>query len=164
MADHAIDKTANSAIQLIQTRPTNSQDAIANAWIMGTTIIADPVSVCLTELEKIEESMDDFIRLEYSWNCIQTSVDAAVSALRGIFSLMERHDTPNSSEISRNFSVSSTPSNAGSDTGASFRSRNSSTASAFSLIKRAFSHNQMSPPTAARSNRAGSLPDRRAHV
>ncbi|KAF1963724.1 hypothetical protein CC80DRAFT_588074 [Byssothecium circinans] len=155
MADHAIDKTANSAIQLIQAQPPHCQDAIANAWITGTTIIADSISVCLNEMEKIEDNLDDFIRLEYSWNGIQSSVDAAVSALRGIFSLMEQPHNLSPPEVSRHLSVSSA---AGSDTGVSFRSRASSTASAFNMIKRAFSHSHMPPPPGPRFSRAGSLP------
>lgn len=158
MADHAIDKTANSAIQLIQAQPLHCQDAVANAWITGTTIMADAVCVCLNQMERVEEDMDDFIRLEYSWNNIQNSVDAAVSALRGIFSLMERSSTPSvPSSTSRNLSISSA---AGSDGGASFRSRASSTASAIGLIKRAFSvsHSNTMPPPGPKSSRASSLP------
>ena len=88
MADHAIDKTTNSAIHLIEAQPLHSQDAVANAWITGATIIADAVAVCLQQMDEMESWMDDFIRLEYSWTRIQNSVDAAVSALRGIFNLM----------------------------------------------------------------------------
>jgi hypothetical protein len=156
MSDHAIDKTANSAVQLIHAQPTHCQEAVANAWITGTTIIADAVCVCLNEMEAIEDNIDDFIRLEYSWSSIQGSVDAAISALRGIFSLMER-SIP-STNLSRNLSVSSAGSEGG---GNSFRSRNSSTASAFGgLIKRAFNQAQnMGPPPPAvpKLNRAGSL-------
>ncbi|KAF2195811.1 hypothetical protein K469DRAFT_682064 [Zopfia rhizophila CBS 207.26] len=84
------------------------QDAVANAWITGTTIIADAVCVCLSQMEEIEEWMDDFIRLECSWSCIQNAVDAAVSALRGIFNLMA--GSAGTSGL-RNLSVSSvTPS------------------------------------------------------
>ena len=43
MTDHAIDKTANAD----RSPPPHSQDAIANAWITGTTIIADAAKVCL---------------------------------------------------------------------------------------------------------------------
>ena len=157
MADHAIDKTANSAIQLIHAQPAHCQDAVANAWITGTTIIADAVCVCLNEMEAIEDNFDDFIRFEYSWNSVHSSVDAAISALRGIFSLMERSNISNNS--SRNLSVSSA---AGSEGGAnSFRSRQSSTASVFGgLIKRAFSTSQpMGPPSLAvpKSGRLNSL-------
>ncbi|PVH95593.1 hypothetical protein DM02DRAFT_600599 [Periconia macrospinosa] len=163
MADHAIDKTANSAIQLIQAQPPQCQDAVANAWITGTTIIADSISVCLTQMDAIETNLDDFIRLEYFWSTIQTSVDAAVSALRGIFSLMERppNNTPHTSNPttlsppSRTLSISSTT---GSEGHGSFRSRNSSTASAFNLIKRAFTHNNsMLPPPAPKSSRTEPL-------
>ncbi|KAJ4303257.1 hypothetical protein N0V90_002150 [Kalmusia sp. IMI 367209] len=158
MADHAIDKTANSAVQLIHAQPVHCQDAVANAWITGTTIIADAVCVCLNEMEAIEDRLDDFIRLEYAWSSIQSAVDAAISALRGIFSLMERSNLP--SIPSRNLSISSmvgsaAPSEGG---GSSFRSRQSSTASALSLFKRAFSHSHMGPPPAPRAGRAGSLP------
>lgn len=151
MADHAIDKTTNSAVNLIDAQPVHGQDAVANAWIMGATIISDAVSVCLKQMEHIEEDMDDFIRLEYSWSSIQNSVDAAISALRGIFNLMASANRP--ANI-RNASISSAT---GSDAG-SFRSRTSSAASALGLIKRAFSHNQMHPPPTPKSGRTGSLP------
>jgi hypothetical protein len=168
MADHAIDKTANSTINFIQAQPVHSQDAVANAWITGTTIMADAVSVCLNEMEHLEDNLDDFIRLEYSWNCIQTSVDAAISALRGIFSLMAptnisdiviNNPTPPPAPqglFGRNLSVSSI--SGGSDHGgnAANRSRNSSTASAFSLFKRAFSHGQIQPPP-VKNARTGSI-------
>jgi hypothetical protein len=167
MADHAIDKTANSAANFIEAQPEHSQDAVANAWITGTTIMADAVSVCLKEMEHLEDSLDDFIRLEYSWNCIQSSVDAAISALRGIFSLMAPSNTneivvnnptpPPAPQglFGRNLSISSIT---GSDHAgnASNRSRNSSTASAFSLFKRAFSHGQIQPPP-AKTARTGSI-------
>ncbi|KAF2730900.1 hypothetical protein EJ04DRAFT_584927 [Polyplosphaeria fusca] len=149
MADHAIDKTTNSAINLIEAQPVSCQDAVANAWITGTTIIADAVCVCLMEMDFIEEFMDDYIRLEYCWSSIQNSVDAAVSALRGIFTLMA-----GSNNGSRNHSVSST---AGSETGTS-RSRTSSTASALGLIKRAFSHSHLAPPAVTKTGRTSSLP------
>ena len=156
MADHAIDKTANSAVQLIHAQPAHCQDAVANAWITGTTIIADAVCVCLNEMEAVENNLDDFIRLEYSWNSIQSSVDAAISALRGTFSLMERSNLLSNS--SRQLSVSSAP---GSEGGAaSLRSRQSSTTSVFGgLLKRAFSHSHgmNSPPPNPKSGRTSSL-------
>ncbi|KAH7410043.1 hypothetical protein DE146DRAFT_604492 [Phaeosphaeria sp. MPI-PUGE-AT-0046c] len=156
MADHAIDKTTNSAINFIQAQPVESQEAVANAWITGTTIMADAVCVCLNEMSMLEDNLDDFIRLEYSWNCIQSSVDAAISALRGIFSLMAPNNTgptvvnvpqPGQGMFDRNLSVSSI---SGSDHSGTVgnRSRNSSTASALSLFRRAFSHSQIQPPPA----------------
>ncbi|KAJ4374962.1 hypothetical protein N0V83_002041 [Neocucurbitaria cava] len=157
MSDHAIDKTTNSAINLIQAQPMHCQDAVANAWVTGTTIIADAVCVCLNEMTKIEDNLDDFIRLEYSWNNIQSSVDGAISALRGIFSLMAIPNMINNPIVphhGRNLSVSSANSDHG---GASTRSRNSSTASAFGFIKRALSHSQIHSPPAARSARSSSM-------
>ncbi|KAF2115421.1 hypothetical protein BDV96DRAFT_492851 [Lophiotrema nucula] len=149
MSDHAIDKTTNSAINLIEVQPVHCQDAVANAWITGTTIIADAVSVCLNEMELIEEYLDDFIRLEYSWGTIQNSVDAAVSALRGIFNLMA-----GGTSVTSRASISS---GTGSETGIT-RSRNSSTASALSLFRRAFSHSSPSGPAPARTHHSGSMP------
>lgn len=158
MADLAIDKTTNSAINLIQAQPIECQDAVANAWITGTTIISDAVSVCLSEMRQLEDGVDDFIRLEYSWNCIQSSVDSAISALRGIFSLMAtpnmNNNTPQTTH-GRNLSVSSISSDHPS--AASNRSRNSSTASAFSFIKRALSHAQGLPPPTIKTSRTGSV-------
>jgi hypothetical protein len=66
----------------------------------------------------IEDNLDDFIRLEYSWHSIQSSVDSAVSALRAIFSLMATaNNAPprvintgiswNLNPMGRSFSVSS---------------------------------------------------------
>ncbi|KAF2853820.1 hypothetical protein T440DRAFT_290428 [Plenodomus tracheiphilus IPT5] len=155
MADLAIDKTTNSAVNLIQSQPIPCQDAVANAWITGTTIIADAVCVCLNEMNQVEHNIDDFILLEYSWNLIQSSVDSAISALRGIFSLMAVPNTSNNpfpSMLGRNMSISS----ASSEHNASTRSRNSSTASAFSFIKRALSHGQIQPPQ-PRNPRTGSV-------
>jgi hypothetical protein len=155
IADLAIDKTANSAVQLIQAQSDHCQDAVANAWITGTTIIADAVCVCLKQMDLIEDSMDDFIRLEYSWGCVQSSADAAISALRGIFSLMDRSQAANSENPRpRNLSVSSAT---GPEGGGGFRSRASSTASALGLFKRAFSHAQLSPPSTQKPFRTGSI-------
>ena len=153
MADHAIDKTTNSAINLIQAQPEHCQDAVANAWMTGATIMADAVCVCLNEMNSLEGHLDDFISLEYSWNSIQTSVDAAISALRGIFSLMTTASQPAAPIQNRNLSVSSVSSHDGS---ANTRSRNSSTASAINMIKRAFSVSAPSGPP--RRGRAGRRP------
>jgi hypothetical protein len=151
MADHAIDKTTNSAINLIQAQPEHCQDAVANAWMTGATIMADAVCVCLNEMNSLEDRLDDFISLEYSWNSIQTSVDAAISALRGIFSLMTTASQPAAPIQNRNLSVSSVSSQDGS---AHTRSRNSSTASAFNMIKRAFSVSAPSGPPPSKSARS----------
>jgi hypothetical protein len=155
MAGMAIDKTANSAINLIQAQPSHCQEAVANAWMTGTTIIADAVCVCLNELKQLENGCDDFIRLEFSWNCIQSLVDAAVPALRGIFSLMAApniNNGPYPPTQGRDLSVSSASSEH--PGAASNRSRNSSTASAFSVIERALSHGQIQSPPMMKSARS----------
>jgi hypothetical protein len=162
MADHAIDKTTNSAINLIQAQPVHCQDAVANAWITGATIMADAVCVCLNEMNSLENRLDDFISLEYSWNSIQTSVDAAISALRGIFSLMATTAPPAIPRSQRNLSVSSCSSQ-DQNIPAGARGRNSSTASAFSMIKRAFSVSAPSgpppgPPPSKSARTNGNLP------
>lgn len=157
MADLAIDKTTNSAINLIETQRVDCQEAIANAWITGVTIVADAVSVCLAQMEEVENYIDDYIRLEYAWTSIQNSVDAAISALRGIFNLMASAGTPNGTPNgSRSLSISSRASDA-----PSVRSRQASSAgSALGLIKRALSVSHFSAPQQAsnKSLRTTSLP------
>jgi hypothetical protein len=152
MADHAIDKTSNSALNLIEQQPAHSQDAVANAWISGMTIISDAVCVCLQEMESIEAIMDDYIRLEYSWSSIQNAVDAAVSALRGIFNLMA---TPSAAPNTHSMSISSDmpphipiP-----------RSRTSSTSSALGMIKRAFSQAHLMNPGLPKRSELNVPPD-----
>lgn len=167
MADHAIDRNANFAFNFnfIHAQPVDSQDAVANAWITGTTITADAVSVCLNEMALLEDNLDDFIHLKYSWNCIQSAVDAVVSTLRGISTLMAastvnthtvNSTNPLQSLSGRHLNVSS-DSKSVPNGAAGNRSRNSSTASAFSLIRRAFSHGQIQPPPSVRPGRAGSI-------
>ncbi|KAJ9638221.1 hypothetical protein H2199_006908 [Coniosporium tulheliwenetii] len=88
IADFAIDKMSNSARNFIESQPPACQDAIANVLITGTTIIADAIKVCMVQTERIESTMGDFLRLEYSWQTVQAAVDSTVGALRGIFCLM----------------------------------------------------------------------------
>lgn len=93
-------------------------------------------------MDSIKLCIDDVIRLEYAWSSIQNSVDAAVSALRGIFSLIANGSGNPSSGSSGIGSLSSV-----SCADSSLRSRASSNASAaFAIIKRAFSHSHMLPP------------------
>ncbi|KAF2842992.1 hypothetical protein M501DRAFT_1027849 [Patellaria atrata CBS 101060] len=113
-ADHAIDKMANSVVALIEQQPAHCREDIANAWITGATIVVDAVEVCLVHLASIESYMDDFIHLEYAWNTVQSAADAAISALRGVFSLMNSGSRSAGSifdhERSRASSIASTPS------------------------------------------------------
>jgi len=122
-ADFAIDRIANSAVALVQLQQPQHQDSVANAWIMGTTIIVDAVKVCLDELDAIERCTHDFIRLEYSWQTVQTSVEAAISALRGIFNLMAPSSTSGDSLQQQ-------------QEGELVKSRQGSTASAMSMFRK----------------------------
>lgn len=115
VTEFGIAKMFNSAVTLIEQQPPNCQEAVANVWIIGTTIIADSIHTCILQMDKLDSMLDDFILLEYSWQIVQTAVEAAVSALRGIFSLMapsESGISPTSGagagDISHRTSMSST--------------------------------------------------------
>jgi len=88
IADFGIDKMANAAVALIQDQEPAAQEAVANVWLFGATIITDAMQTVFLQMDKLEDMMDDFILLEYSWQTVQTAVEAAVAALRGIFNLM----------------------------------------------------------------------------
>lgn len=94
MADGAIDKITTSALALIQQLPPQSQEAAAAVWITGVTIIANCMEVCLKELNEAEGKMNDFIRLEESWNVVKASVVSSVTAVKGVFRLMDPNITP----------------------------------------------------------------------
>jgi hypothetical protein len=140
MADHAIDKATSSAIALIQQQPSSVQDTAAAVWITGTTIIADSIEIVLKQLSGHEGNMHDFIRLEESWNEVKTSVGHSVSALKGVFSLMNGEIEPESPTV-----------------GASSRS-SSFSGSMFRRFSNAFSS---VPSTGGRSS-TGSLPGSRS--
>ena len=85
MADHSIDKMTSSAVDLIQQQPESLQDAAANVWIMGNTMTADCIEICIQHIDRLEDNMNDFIRLEDSWETVKTSVGCTISALKGVF-------------------------------------------------------------------------------
>lgn len=109
VADMAIDKIASSALALVQQQPVSAQEAAANIWITGATVVADCLEVSLKEMDSIESKMDDFIRLEASWNTVKASAICAVTVLKGIFHLMDSsspQDTPKSQRSSSIVSAS----------------------------------------------------------
>lgn len=112
-ADFAIDKMANSAIELVQQQPADTQDLVTAVWIIGATIVADAIKVCIDQIDELELYVEDFVRLECSWHTVQTAVEASVSAIRGIFSLMAAPDAISGTSPSqgRSMSISSTTSN-----------------------------------------------------
>jgi hypothetical protein len=88
VADFGIDKMANAAVTLIQEQEPQCQEAVANVWLFGATIVTDAMQAAFEQMDRLEGMMDDFILLEYSWQMVQTAVEASVSALRGVFNLM----------------------------------------------------------------------------
>ena len=105
MADMAIEKITSSAVSLIQQQPAQVQEAAANVWITGVTVVADCVEVALQQLNQVDGKMDNFIRLEDSWNTVKASVVSSVTVLKGVFRLMdpntasEQQKSPRSSSI-----------------------------------------------------------------
>jgi len=87
-ADSSIDKMLNSAAELLETLPSHCQEEAAMVLILGTTFIADAMQVCLCQIEHLESSVGDFIRHEDSWSMVQCAVGSAVTAIKGVFSLM----------------------------------------------------------------------------
>lgn len=100
MADMAIDKMTNSAVALINQQPENVQETAANVWITGATIIADCMEITLHELESLDMKLEDFIRIEESYNTVKASVVSAVTGLKGVFSLMDQPTFPTSATSS----------------------------------------------------------------
>lgn len=108
MADMAIDKMTSSAIALINQQPAHVQESAANVWITGATIASDCMQICLKEMFEIENKMDDFIRLEESWNSIKASVVSTVTGVKAVFSLMDATSPAESQKSSqRNSSIAS---------------------------------------------------------
>jgi hypothetical protein len=108
MADMAIDKMTSSAIALITQQPEKAQDAAANVWITGTTLIADSMEIALQQMDLLDQKLDDFIRLEESWNTVRASIVGSIIGLKGVFRLMDPtnpQDSPKSSP--RNSSIAS---------------------------------------------------------
>jgi hypothetical protein len=89
MADLAIDKMANSAIALINQQPENLQDTAANIWITGITIVADVMEITFQQMNALDQKLEDFIRLEESWNTVKAAVITCITALKGVFFLMD---------------------------------------------------------------------------
>jgi hypothetical protein len=150
VADFGIDKMANAAITLVENQPVHCQEAVANVWLIGATIIADAVQVCIGQMNALQHKMNDFIMLEYSWQTVQTAVEASVSALRGVFSLMATPDSGSSMLISDRSMGSASAENHGRSASIS-----STTSSLFKRLSTALSHPvhaPSAPPTSARSS------------
>ena len=138
MADMAIDKMSSSATALINQQPANVQNLAANVWITGATIISDSMEIALKEMDTLEYKLNDFIRLEESWNAVKGSVVCAVTGLKGVFRLMDPNTSPNDSQKSS--------------------SRNSSIASASGAVFRRLSTAFAGPSSNSRSSSVASMP------
>ncbi|CAK4030468.1 Hypothetical predicted protein [Lecanosticta acicola] len=106
----AIDKLSNSATALINQQPPHAQDQAANVYITGITLVADCAEVVTKQLETLDQKMDDFIRLEDSWNTVKASVLAANAGLKGVFYMLDVNDTKGEG-TPRSVSISSASSN-----------------------------------------------------
>lgn len=133
MADQAIDKLSNSAISLLYQQPAQIQEQAANVYIAGLTLVADCVEVVIKQLNSIDTKMDDFIRLEDSWNTVKGFVVAANASLKGVFYLMDTTDPQGDKAV---------PSNGIASAGSAM----------FRRLSTAFQSPPSSPPKAARSS------------
>lgn len=106
LADLSIDKMTSAAINLINQQPSEAQEVATNVWITGMTIITDSIHVTLTQLDDLEKKMDDFIRMEESWNTVKAAVVCSITGLKGVFELMDPN-LPSSKSSPRNSSIAS---------------------------------------------------------
>ncbi|KAF2417250.1 hypothetical protein EJ08DRAFT_564997, partial [Tothia fuscella] len=150
VADFGIDKMANAAIALIESQPVACQEAVANVWVIGTTIITDAVQVSISQMEKLESNMDNFILLEYSWQMVQTAVEASVSALRGVFNLMATSES-GSNMLTGERSMSGASAESGLGRSASVSSTTSSIFRRLSTVL-GHPHAPVAPPASARNS------------
>lgn len=88
IADSAIDKMVESAISCISQLPLAAQDDAAEIFMTGATFIADAMQICLLKMSSFEHANGDFARHDNTWTHVQLVVGSAVSALKGVFTLM----------------------------------------------------------------------------
>jgi len=174
MADLAIDKMTNSAIALIQQQPAHVQDIIASVWIGGTAIVADAIETCLRQMDTLENNLTDFIRLENSWAAVRNTTMCTVTALRGIYNLMDVCESNSESSGSRRGSLAQTTSMAfrrlsnAFAPGSPSQSRPSSFASARDTphrssiggVMNSFSGFDFKPSGTLRNSISGAIPDK----
>lgn len=94
IADLAIDKMTNSAIALINNQSETFQESAANVWITGATVISDCIEITLQQMQSLDTKMDDFIRIEESFNTVKSAIVSAVTGLKGVFWLMNTYAQP----------------------------------------------------------------------
>ncbi|KXS93996.1 hypothetical protein AC578_3100 [Pseudocercospora eumusae] len=92
MTEMAIDKLCNSAVALINQQAADVRNQVANVFITGVTLVADCVEVVTKQLDLMDNKMDDFIRLEESWNTVKASIIAATAGLKGVFYMLDTNE------------------------------------------------------------------------
>lgn len=88
VADSAIDKMVQSAIACISQLPPAAQMDAAHVFVTGTTFVADAMQICLQKMTALDASIGTFHQDESALAAVQLVVGAAVSALKGVFTLM----------------------------------------------------------------------------
>ncbi|KAF2771469.1 hypothetical protein EJ03DRAFT_249777, partial [Teratosphaeria nubilosa] len=112
MAGMGIDKMCSSAIGLVNQQPEHVQDTTANIWITGVTLVSDSIEVTLKEMDALGHKIDDFIRLEESWNTVKSCVVGSITALKGVFSFLDPSNPQESPKSNpRSSSIASTGGN-----------------------------------------------------
>lgn len=96
--DGAIDKVVGSAIALLNQQPENVQDTAANVWVSGAILVADAMEICNQELDRLEDKLDDFIRLEEAWTNVKGATVFAIMGLKGVFSFLETANANSASD------------------------------------------------------------------
>lgn len=93
-ADGTIDKMMTTAVSMIEKQPPHVHEDAANAFMLGTTFIADAVQVSLEQLTVLEECATDanVARADAAYSLVMFAVSAAVSALKGVLNMMELHE------------------------------------------------------------------------
>lgn len=99
LAATAVDKMIDVAVTLILQQPTESQEDAATVFSIGTSFIVDAVEICLGQITALEQIMDDPMRMETALRLVESSVASSISAMKGVFSLMN-NDSASGSETS----------------------------------------------------------------
>lgn len=88
-AEASIDKMLDNAVVLIAKLPPTAQDEAAAIFIQSIAFVADAISVCLVQMERIECAHNDASQLDTAIDTAASVVAQAVSAMKGVFRLMD---------------------------------------------------------------------------
>ncbi|PNS15743.1 hypothetical protein CAC42_4195 [Sphaceloma murrayae] len=121
VADMAIDKITNSVLSLIESQPQQVQEIAASVWIGGVAIVADAIEMSLRHMDRLDKGEDDFIRIENSWSTVTTATMCAITALKGVYNLMDSSASETASEYSPSRAGSFSAASAASGVGVVFR-------------------------------------------